>query len=146
MIRVAANRRPWTFGNAAGIHEFTASVFMSFVTRPLRNITASAPLTRMRARDDKSMSPAPSLRTVAYSANGPVVFIQEGLSSRGFAAAHGGKARPYREAPFQDSEAMPRCLRRSLKSICCCAPVRQASPQCAAAEPQELLRHVGARL
>src|SRR5712692_2594898 len=67
MTRTEASRRPCTFGNAAGIHVFTASVFMSFVTRPLRNITASEPLTKKRPRSEESIRPAPPSRTAEYS-------------------------------------------------------------------------------
>src|SRR5258708_17784308 len=66
MTRTAASRRPCTFGNTAGIHEFGSSVFMSFVIRPLRNITASEPLIKMRPRADRSMSAAPPSRTASY--------------------------------------------------------------------------------
>src|SRR5258706_294249 len=67
MMRTAAIRRPCTFGKTAGIHEFSASVFISFVIRPLRNITASEPLTKRRPREERSIRPAPPSRTAAYS-------------------------------------------------------------------------------
>src|SRR6266404_2202739 len=67
MMRTAAIRRPCTFGKAAGIHEFTASAFMSLVIRPLRNITASEPLTNRRPREERSVTPAPPSRTAEYS-------------------------------------------------------------------------------
>src|SRR6266478_651621 len=65
-IRTAAIRRPCTFGKAAGIHEFTARVFMSLVIKPLRNITASEPLTKRRPRVERGITPALSSRTAAY--------------------------------------------------------------------------------
>src|SRR5712691_3868 len=94
MTRTEASRRPCTFGNAAGIHVFTASVFMSFVTRPLRNITASEPLIKMRPRADRSISPAPPLRTAAYSAGRAALVItnRQRLILCGFAAAQCGEA------------------------------------------------------
>src|SRR5947208_6478459 len=45
-MRTAPINRPCTFTNAAGIQRFSARAFISFVTRPLRNIVASDPLTR----------------------------------------------------------------------------------------------------
>src|SRR5882724_9237215 len=72
MMRTAAIKRPWTFGKTAGIHEFTASVFTSLVIRPLRNITASEPLTSRHPRDERSITPAPPSRTAAYSFDGIV--------------------------------------------------------------------------
>src|SRR5712692_530913 len=94
MTRTAASRRPCTFGNTAGIHEFTASVFMSFVTRPLRNITASEPLTKKRPRDERSMRPAPPSRTAVYSADRAALVItnRQRLILCGFAAAQCGEA------------------------------------------------------
>src|SRR6266566_4968935 len=70
MTRITASRRPCTFGNTAGIHEFIASVFMSLVIRPLRNITASEPLTSRRPREERSITPAPPSRTAEYSVDG----------------------------------------------------------------------------
>src|SRR5260370_13331717 len=70
MMRTDAIKRPWTFGKTAGIHELAASVFMSLVIRPLRNITASEPLTRRQPRDERSITPAPPSRTVEYSVDG----------------------------------------------------------------------------
>src|SRR5258707_15090547 len=67
MMRTAAIRRPCTFGKTAGIHEFSASVFISLVIRPLRNITASEPLTKRRPREERSITPEPPSRTAAYS-------------------------------------------------------------------------------
>ena len=69
-MRTAAIKRPCTFGKTAGIHEFNTSVFMSLVIRPLRNITASEPLTRRRPREERSITPAPRSRTAEYSVDG----------------------------------------------------------------------------
>ena len=66
-IRTAPIKRPCTLVNAAGIQRFSPSDLTSFVIRPLRNITASDPLTRIRPRDDRSINPAPSSRTARYS-------------------------------------------------------------------------------
>ena len=51
---------------AAATQRFSPSVFMSFVISPLRNIVASEPLTRMRPREERSISPAPPSRTAPY--------------------------------------------------------------------------------
>src|SRR6266851_8730428 len=67
MMRTAAIKRTCTLGKTAGIQEFTASVFMSLVISPLRNITASEPLTSRRPREERSITPAPPSRTAPYS-------------------------------------------------------------------------------
>src|ERR1700752_196731 len=68
ITRTAPITRPCTVGNTAGIQRLAASVFISFVIDPLRNIVASDPLTLMRPRvDDRSTSPAPPPRTASYS-------------------------------------------------------------------------------
>src|SRR5713226_2384153 len=94
MTRTAASRRPCTFGNTAGIHEFTARLFMSFVMRPLRNITASEPLIKKRPRDERSIRPAPPSRTAEYSDDGAALLIMNSqrLVLCGFAAAQCGEA------------------------------------------------------
>src|SRR6266436_4991110 len=100
MMRTAAIRRPCTFGKAAGIHEFNARVFMSLVIKPLRNITASEPLTKRRPREERSMTPAPPSRTAAYSVNEIGWFTLVSLldvSPVGLVTASGGSTAP---SPF----------------------------------------------
>ena len=70
MMRTTASKRPCTFANAAAIQEFGARVFMSLVTRPLRNITASEPLTRVQWRCTRG--PGDSVGTTATFTIAPV--------------------------------------------------------------------------
>src|SRR6266852_3302749 len=99
MMRTAAIKRPWTFGKTAGIHEFIASVFMSLVIRPFRNITASEPLTSRRPRDERSITPAPPSRTAEYSVDGVAWLMDKRLTwVCGYAGPHCGKASPFHQA------------------------------------------------
>src|SRR6266542_5346366 len=109
-MRIAARSRPCTFGNAAGIHEFTDSVFMSLVIKPLRNVTASEPLTSSRPREEKSIMPAPPSRMAEYSTDGmALLMINHFRLHCGYAAPQCGRLRLSEGLPDSPGrEAQPR--------------------------------------
>src|SRR6266850_1685081 len=139
MMRTEASKRPCTFGNTAGIHEFTNSVFMSLVIRPFRNITASAPLTSRRPREERSITPAPPSRTEEYSFGACVSVSMDGSKLARLRRLMCGKPMAFRWATFRSSRL---CLkgrggaseRKTRESE------RQSLSAHQAAEPQELFR------
>src|SRR6266850_706678 len=139
MTRTAAIRRPWTFGKTAGIHEYIARVFMSFVIKPLRNMTASEPLTSRRPREERSITPAPPSRTEEYSFGACVSVSMDGSKLARLRRLMCGKPMAFRWATFRSSRL---CLkgrggaseRKTRESE------RQSLSAHQAAEPQELFR------